>query len=155
MMRNNFQGYKSRGDDLAHKAMIARSISEIGGAKEAAHLIGKSRSMLYLKTDPEAVQEMTGAEQARMVLAGCREIPRYYATLAGGYFVPGDEAKTPLTEAFKRLFRESGEAAACAFEALEDGSLTQPEKNKLAKELDELIAQAVIARAALERQIDV
>lgn len=154
-MRDTFQGYKSRGDDLAHKAMVARSISEIGGAKQAAHLIGKSRSMLYLKTDPEAVQEMTGAEQARLVLAGCREIPRYYATLAGGYFIPCDDTKTPISEAFKKLFRETGETTACAFEALQDGSLTQEEKNQLAKELDDLIHEAARARAALDRHIQV
>ena len=135
------------------EAVVADLIGDAGGAKQAAHAIGRSPTQVYAYSDPDAPDRIVYGDVRRLVeLSGSLAPAEDLAALAGGYVTAVEASDASLEALLAQGEREHGEAMARLIGLFGDhsaGRLPAPERAELTRRLDDMIRAFVAARRKL------
>jgi hypothetical protein len=127
------------------KDVVTRTVEQ-AGAKRAAFLLDRSKTTVYAYGDPDEPDQIS-FDQMRRLVAGSRATApaEDLASLAGGFFVPGEIEEDCLHKLAARSVKEWGEAIAAIFAACQDPA----RRSDALRELDEAMRAVVCVRVHL------
>jgi hypothetical protein len=116
--------------------VVERSYNEMGGIKKVQHIlkdsigVEKSQTQLYAYRDPDEHDQISYDLMRKLVReTQCVAPAEDMASLAGGFFVPGEVDETCIHTVTAKSAKEWGEAFASMIEAMQDpGKLASARK---------------------------
>lgn len=160
-MKKPFQPTKPR-VYASLEQMLERLYAEVGGAKRAAHLLGKSPSAVYGYADPQATTlNISFADVARLTDAsGSVAAVDHLARMIGAVVLPPvpAEADTEWSDLGAEASKEFAEFMAVLFRDLsaesdEPGRVSRAEAPETLRELDDILGVLTRARVRLQQII--
>jgi hypothetical protein len=129
----------------AHDA-LDRLFEQVGGVKEAAHLLHVDEFRLHHARNPNDERDIGWTRVCQLSREpGATAAAEHLATLAGGTFVPVTVERECLLRLAERLAVEGGEGVAAMIRAKSEAV----GRHTAIKEIDDLIRAAVCARVVL------
>jgi hypothetical protein len=126
--------------------VIERSYNEMGGIKQVQYIlkdsigVEKSQTQLYAYRDPDEHDQISFDLVRKLVReTRCKAVAEDMASLAGGFFVPGEVEETCIHRLTAKTAKEYGEALAAAIEAMQDPAKRQPARKEI-RELMHVLA---------------
>jgi hypothetical protein len=126
--------------------VVERSYSEMGGIKKVQHIlkesigVEKSQTQLYAYRDPDEHDQISYDLMRKLVReTGCVAPAEDMASLAGGFFVPGEVEEPCIHTLTAKTAKEHGEFFAAVLEAMQDPT-KRPNARKELRELMHVLA---------------
>lgn len=129
--------------------MVSRAVSDLGGLKGAAHVLGRSVSSVAGYTDPDHPPRITVAQALAMTRAGTDGFALQFAAAAGGTFVPGTAPSEPFPALAGNLAVCESELMQAIITAQADGEVSPAERTEIIVAIDRLSRACVHLRASL------
>jgi hypothetical protein len=130
-----------------------------GGVAALAARMGLAASSLYSMANPNDSSHDWPRERLEqvMVFTGDQRIVQAICALAGGVFVPVGAAQGPLADVSGQmvtLAAEFGDVARAVHDSVRDNRLTSRERDRVAKQLYELISAAAQLGQGLDARVE-
>lgn len=134
------------------KSVLAEMVAQLGGLDRAGELIGRSRTQVARFTDPAEPEAFPTVDQVRTWEAALGKplVTAFLALEAGALLLMmalGEDGEAAVDLAV--IGQETAELFRVYGEALRDGAITRGEAGLMVKEIDDVAAALLTARAHL------
>lgn len=134
------------------KGAVSEQFAQVGGIKMAMNRLGIGQSQAYAFTDPQSEEEISFARMAALTSPTATAGAEFMCFMAGGIFMPvigrSDCHALELMEIAEQA-REHGNAIAVLLTAVNDGTVTDAERQEALPRVDAALRGLAKLRACL------